>query len=1581
MEFRILGRLEALEDGLAVSLGGPKQRSVLAMLLLDPNRSVSTDRLVDGLWGDDPPLRPAATLQVYVSHLRKALEPDRRPRAEPSVLLTQPPGYLLAVDPEQIDLFRFERMLGVARALWSDGCVPGSAVLFREALALWREAPLADLAGEPFASFEVPRLEETRTGAIEDRIDADLALGRDVELLPDLEALVARNPYRERLRRQLMVALYRSGRQADALSAYQAARRALVDELGLEPSRELREMEAAILVQDPTLAPVELAAMAADDVARVFRAANGAEPDGVVVESVVEAGRHSARRAEEALRQAIDHEQTSRLSATLEAASATQVELVRARRVIADRVLDRRNRHAPRPAVSDRGARNGSGNAAVGSCPYKGLLRFEPEDAGWYFGRERLVAELLASVASTRCTGVVGASGSGKSSLTRAGLLAALRDDALPGSAEWPRLLVTPGADPMLELARALTPACHAASPDQVRDRLLEDPESLSAFAARATSGMGRDASVVIVVDQLEEVFTVCHDDSVRERFLDVLVHGASDPDSPTRILAAIRADYYGRCAEHAAFAELLGNASVLVGPMRPDELQRAIEEPARSAGLLLEDGLVDRIFDDVGTEPGSLPLLETALLETWIRRDRQTLTLEGYEASGGVRGAVAHLADEVYARMSSSDQDIARGIFLRLAEPGVGTDDVRRRAPLEELIVVDDHGAVLATLVEHRLVVTGDVTAEVAHEALLRAWPRLRSWLEEDREGRRVHRALSNAAQEWAAGERDDDLLFRGSRLAAALDVADAHPAEINPVEREFLGAGAEREQREEDDLRALAHAQARSNRRLRRSLTAVAVLLVCALIAGAVAISGFARAADERDRAEASSRRTAVQNLVSQSLGLRDTRRDLAALLAVAGYRLAPGSDTESALFATFTGAPGFAGHLRGGEHFLYRSGAFLPGGHRLAVVDAAGELRIFDADRLAETEHVTVSSARALDAVIAVSHDGSTLAVASDTGVADAPGELRVLDSATLRASFDAVRLDFPVRSLAVSPDGRLAAVSGGDDARVEIRDARTGALVVSAYPQRSAANTSSQGSTAGLAFSAPDRLVVASQAGSVQTLDAHTGETLATIAGPPGLAGPSGCCPLRSGWVVRLTADGRSAVTSGPAGTMRWDLANGRAAWPEPASQSCRSFTIAEASSAVICGVGFARTVALDLETGVTRAERYGGNQSSVDDLAISDDGRVLAVIGGFDAQGPLQTDIRATAAIWRLDGAGPIHRTLGSGRLVPLGNDGYDPAGRLLLLTAPQGAAAPLGTGGLDLKVMDPNTGAIVDELDGILGAAWSGQRDKLAALFTDGTNGLYDVARHTRLPGKNKFDILPIGVLPDPAHGRLIVWDNAGHVRAVSMKDGSPTSPSFDIPATNPATWAIGWRLVVSPDGRTLVGASVEYGLQSFDVATGRRVAGPRREYFRVVMSPNGEAVAWTAANRVAIFDPVTLEPLSDALPASFGPIFNLLFSADGQRMVVYSPAGTYQLVDWPSRTPLGDPIAWGNGVPAPWSFVDLRDDGQQLAFPGAEGITVWDLDRDTWIDRACALAGRDLTPAEWQHYLGAFGEQREICT
>jgi DNA-binding SARP family transcriptional activator len=250
MEFRVLGPLEVGGDGQSLELGGVKQRSLLAMLLLHAGEVVSTDRLVDALWGASPPLRSGKSIQVYVSRLRKTLADDR--------LVTRPPGYVLYVEPAEFDLTRFEQLVADAR-----GAPPETAsAKLTEALALWRGPPLADLAYEQFAQAEIARLEEMRLAVVEQRVEADLALGRHAGLVPELEKLVDGHPLRERFRYQLMLALYRSDRQADALEAYQAARRELSDGLGLEPSESLKQLEAAILRQEPELAPPTVPAAA-----------------------------------------------------------------------------------------------------------------------------------------------------------------------------------------------------------------------------------------------------------------------------------------------------------------------------------------------------------------------------------------------------------------------------------------------------------------------------------------------------------------------------------------------------------------------------------------------------------------------------------------------------------------------------------------------------------------------------------------------------------------------------------------------------------------------------------------------------------------------------------------------------------------------------------------------------------------------------------------------------------------------------------------------------------------------------------------------------------------------------------------------------------------------------------------------------------------------------------------------------------------------------------------------------------------------------------------------------------------------
>jgi DNA-binding SARP family transcriptional activator len=245
MEFRVLGPLEVWDGGEEVSLGGPKLRALLALLLLHPNEVMSGDRLIDELWGEDSPEDAAAALRVNVSRLRKALPQD--------VLATRSPGYFLRVDAEALDLHRFERLVDEGRSLLARGLAADASERLHDGLSLWRGQPLADFAYESFAQGAIARLEEIRLAAVELRVDADLSLGRDDELVGELEVLVSEHPLRERLRGYLMMALYRSGRQAEALDAYQSGRRALVDQLGIEPSPALQELERGILRQDPSL--------------------------------------------------------------------------------------------------------------------------------------------------------------------------------------------------------------------------------------------------------------------------------------------------------------------------------------------------------------------------------------------------------------------------------------------------------------------------------------------------------------------------------------------------------------------------------------------------------------------------------------------------------------------------------------------------------------------------------------------------------------------------------------------------------------------------------------------------------------------------------------------------------------------------------------------------------------------------------------------------------------------------------------------------------------------------------------------------------------------------------------------------------------------------------------------------------------------------------------------------------------------------------------------------------------------------------------------------------------------------------
>ncbi|QQQ73681.1 XRE family transcriptional regulator [Saccharothrix sp. 6-C] len=502
-----------------------------------------------------------------------------------------------------------------------------------------------------------------------------------------------------------------------------------------------------------------------------------------------------------------------------------------------------------------------------GDAPYVGLAAYQVADTDRFFGREAEVGRLLALVRERPFVGVFGASGAGKSSLLRAGLAA--RWDA--------HLVVTPGADPITELAAALADDRSAV---EVRAELAADPEHLRVLLRQAADDL------LLVVDQFEEVFTLCRE-ADRRWLVRALTHAAG----AAHVVIGVRADFYGHCARHPELLEALHRSQSLVGPMSAEQLRRAVVEPAARQGASLENALVARLIADVAAQPGALPLASHVLVETWRRRRGAVLTLTGYEDAGGVEHALARSAEQVCETLSEPDRQVARQVFQRLVAPGDGTEDTRRRVARAELEAGD---ALLDRLAAARLITLDRDTVELTHEALLRAWPRLVGWLDEDREALRAHRRLTGAADAWRAHDRDPDALYRGVHL----DQARRLSSRLNAAEREFVDAGLTAE-RDREAVRK------RAVRRLRVLVACLGVLVL--LLASTVVYAVGAQRDATRERNQALSMRAA-----DSALDLLARPRDAAAL-ALAAYRVAPTAQARDALL--LARAAGTATTLDGG------------------------------------------------------------------------------------------------------------------------------------------------------------------------------------------------------------------------------------------------------------------------------------------------------------------------------------------------------------------------------------------------------------------------------------------------------------------------------------------------------------------------------------------------------------------------------------------------------------------------------------------------------------------------------------------
>jgi WD40 repeat protein/DNA-binding SARP family transcriptional activator len=1396
LEFRILGPLSVRVDGAPVAVGGPKQRALLALLLMRANRVVSRERLIGELFAEQSLNTADHALRNQVSRLRKVLAPAA---ADEPRLVARPPGYLLRVEPGELDLEHFEQLVEAGREALAAGDAAAAAESLRAAERLWEGRPLADLEFEPFAQVEVERLEEIRLAAVEERIDAELALGRQLGLVSELEALGAEHPYRERFRAQLMLALYRCGRQAEGLDVYRRTRTLLNEQLGLEPGVELQELERAILVQDPALT-----------------------------------------------------------------------------------------------VTVDGGGKAASPLRDV--CPFKGLAPFEAGDAELFFGRERLVEELAARLAEVPLLAVVGPSGSGKSSLLRAGLLPALGRECV---------VVRPG-----ELSAA----------------------ELTARVAGVLPG----ERLVLAVDQFEELFAPSVAEDERRAFVDALVEAAWDPERRTLILVGLRADFFGRLAPYVELADLVAPNYVLLGSMSAGELRRAIEGPAEWAGLEVEPVLVDALIDDVAGETGGLPLLSTALLDLWRERDGGILTYAAYERTGGVRSAVGRYAEAAFRSLGDDEQKVARRILLRLVDEGETGTLTRRRATRDELDADDDRVArVLATLFERRLLVADDGTVELVHEALLERWPRLVDWLEEDAQGRRLHRHLTQAASEWDAEGRDPSALYRGARLAATLEWADSadDDAGLNRLECQFL----------EESRTAFA----RASRRLRALLALAVLLLVAALVAGAVALA--ARGSARRQATAAIAQRLGAQALV-------ESRLDRALLLAREGVNLDDAVATRSNLLATLLRSPAALVVLHGGGARVLDD-ALSRDGRTLAVRSNDGSVTFFDARTLGEV-------GPGFKSIGQISYFGAIVR---------------------------------PVRAVAFSPDGRTLAVgdSDGFHATLFLVDTRT-------HRARASITSPANQVTADVAFAPGGGTVVTGEA-----VSGHSNPPAEVLVARQVTDGRliRRSKPIPGGRLVGYTKGGRFLlVTSGETRSYLLDPQTFARVRSFPVSGAA---ALSPAGDTAAFGQDDGSVKLVALRTGT---ERPMGRRATgrVIGLAFSSDGRVLATAsddGSVDVWDVPTATLRETltghaAAALGLffspdgatlysgssDGSVIVWDVRGGRRLGrPFRFDPAPSAGQGVHTPAQNAATAVAVSPDSSLFVTTPGPNrvtlwrardqAVLGELRGpcgrIVSLAFSHDGRLVAATGSARETVVWNVATHkiVTLLGPGSMGSAGVAFSPDDrllgtagSDGTLRVYDlRTG--RRIGKVQANGTLQDLDF----------------SSDGKLVTAAGLGGDIVIWNLArrTLERTIHHKDAILSIRFSPDGKTIATgDLPGNVDFWDPTTGRRVGRTLGGQNGYVLSVTFNPSGTQVVTTSSDGKLRLWDLASGKLVGAPLpgadtgGWGTFFP---------DGKRVIAVFGSGTGVVWNVDPVAWETQACRAAHRNLTRSEWRDFLPQRG-YRHVC-
>jgi WD40 repeat protein/energy-coupling factor transporter ATP-binding protein EcfA2 len=1192
--------------------------------------------------------------------------------------------------------------------------------------------------------------------------------------------------------------------------------------------------------------------------------------------------------------------------------------------------------------------------ARPGVCPYRGLQVFEEEHAEFFFGRDADVQRLLELLKTGRFLAVLGPSGSGKSSLVRAGLVPAIRRGALPGSDDWQVTILKPGADPLAALGGHVVDLFPAGAIHDTVDRLGSDERTLHLAVGQGMLRSPEEERVLLVVDQFEEVFTLCRDEDQRRAFIANLLHAGLNPGGRSVVVMTMRADFYPKVSLYPELAQAVSASDFLAWPMEEWALAQSIEEPAREVGLELEEGLADQILSDLREAPGALPLMEHALLELWERRRGTMLTLEAYRQIGGVEGALARRADEVYSSLSPTEQSMARRVLLRLTQPGEGTEDTRRRASMTELTGrAEEREAVervVGALTDARLLTAGtdaeskEQWVDVSHEALIRGWPRLRGWLEEDRAGLRTHRRLTEAAQEWDRLERDPDALHRGARLAEATEWAERNPQALNELEEEFLRESAEAEER----------AKRGRVRRLRVAAGALAAGLIIFAVLAVVAFLQKGRA-DEQERL-ASSREIAAT-------ALEQLERDpqLALLLAIEAYETAPTAQAEAAVRAGLVSS-----HLRR----VIPVGApetsvdVSPDGVLIATGTPFGEVALWDrasGRRLA----VLVRGAEPGEpeappggpegppeeaeappegpeegppgpgfAFVSFSPDGSRLFSGQEGG----DGAIWSIPDGGLVSRLEGGG-GFGPWDGGWTPDGRSLLSANGGVAR--LWDAATGA--VRAEFRIEGGRPFTGAGVPPVAILSPDGRLVAMWAGSseVHVMSVSTGRTVGVFEGNLGLLIPG------RGF---FSPDGRRLVVGGSGtrgdGVRVIDLASGDAR-TLTAGTGVKDAAFSPDGERLLTGGEGDTAHVWDVNTGQTSLE-LSGHGGDLLTVSFSPDGK-LALTAGEDS----------TARIWDASTGRLLAVLVGHTGPIPFAE--FTPDGRFVV------------TAGGDVRVWEATGGAaaILRGHEGPVASArfspdgrWIVSSDVFsgnARIWDTSTGSLESELRPPLPPGAERH-LFPtfsadgrlvltsgfIGGPPGPPSKQepTRLWDRAtGEMLAEfpPPPEGACSVPLGPGEKNEPCSAP---DAALSPDGTRVATISEFDGtLRIWDVADGTVLETIRlgQHVEGVEWTPDGKWIIALVEERIQVIDATTLRTIREFGPEQGGGIFlpavSPTVSADGSLVAVGYGDRTARV--WETET--GRLVA-ELPHPAPVSGVEFSPDGRFLVTGSGDAATIWDL-------------------------------------